>query len=460
MYEFTASTTISLSTVFILFNIASYYGCELVSYDIKGAFLHASFTDQDEPTYIIIRKEVVDIWVKLDPTSIPFVNSRGDLILLLDKFVYGLKQSPIKFQLHLAKTLLSLGYVRCEYDDCLYILKRGEYFSIISTHVDDILQVTNYPGFIKHLHEGLNDAYGTVQFNETADSYLGMNIKRKGNESVIQVDHEGSIQKLLDENLTEKDKACKTPHLDSLFEVEDLEGENSTLSSVQAKKFLSVVMSLMYIARLTRPDILLPVTFLASRSHYATNNDWNKMIRVLRYLRGTPKMGITINCSDLQLVCHCDASYGVHADGRSHTGFVVYMGEHGSYVHAKSNKQKTGSTSSTDAEIIALVDSMKVCVWLKNVLTELDREPVDAVRVCQDNQSGMLMVSENSKCARSKHILTKINYAKDLIDSGIIKVQYLNTHEMSSDLLTKPLSGSVFHKHRSTIMGIHYNDLE
>jgi hypothetical protein len=121
MYEFTASTTISLSTVFILFNIASYYRCELVSYDIKGAFLHASFTDKDEPTYITIRKEVVDIWVKLDPTSIPFVNSRGDLILLLDKFVYGLKQSPIKFQQHLARTLISLGYIRCEFDDCVYV---------------------------------------------------------------------------------------------------------------------------------------------------------------------------------------------------------------------------------------------------------------------------------------------------------------------------------------------------
>jgi hypothetical protein len=287
-----------------------------------------------------------------------------------------------------------------------------------------------------------------------------MNIKRTGLESAIHVDHEGSIQKLLDENLTDLDKACKTPHLDSLFEVEDTVGENYTLSPVQAKRFLSVVMSLMYIARLTRPDILLPVTFLASRSHYATTVDWLKLIRVLRYLRGTPKMGITIKCSDLQLFCHCDASYGVHADGRSHTGFVIYMGEMASYVHAKSNKQKTGSTSSTDAEIIALVDSMKVCVWLKNVLTELDRTPAHAVNICQDNQSGMLMVNDHSRCTRSKHILTKINYAKDLIDTGVIKVNYLNTHEMSSDLLTKPLGGSGFRKHRSKIMGLHYLDLE
>ena len=55
-YEFTASTTISLSMVFILFYIASYYRCELVGYGIIGAFLHASFTDKDEQSYITIRK--------------------------------------------------------------------------------------------------------------------------------------------------------------------------------------------------------------------------------------------------------------------------------------------------------------------------------------------------------------------------------------------------------------------
>jgi hypothetical protein len=88
MYELMASTTMSLSIVFVLFNIASFFGCRLVSYDTKGAFLHASFTEQDEPTYLIVRKEVVNIWGKLDPTALPFVNSKGDLLLLLDKFVY------------------------------------------------------------------------------------------------------------------------------------------------------------------------------------------------------------------------------------------------------------------------------------------------------------------------------------------------------------------------------------
>jgi hypothetical protein len=120
---------------------------------------------------------------------------------------------------------------------------------------------------------------------------------------------------------------------------------------------------------------------------------------------------------------------------------------------AKICKQKTASLSSTDAEIIALVETLKVMVWLQNILVEFDISQIPIPKVMQDNKSGMIMVKEISKCKRSKHILTKINYAKDLFDSKRVEIEYLNTTEMSADLLTKPLGGSLFTKHRDTIMG-------
>jgi hypothetical protein len=200
-------------------------------------------------------------------------------------------------------------------------------FSIISTHVDDILQVTNTTELVEHLHQSLNDTYGEVQFNQQANAYLGMNIHRSLDGKTIQVDHAGSISKLVDEVLTDKDQMCKTPHVEDMFDNNDDEESNPRLVvEPQLKKFLSIVMSLMYIARLTRPDILLPVTYLATRTHFATHLDWDKLIRVLRYMKGTPNLGVMVKCADLELHCHCDASYGVHQDGRSHTGFVIYLG--------------------------------------------------------------------------------------------------------------------------------------
>jgi hypothetical protein len=433
----------------------------MVTYDIKGAFLNAAFTDNDEPTYIIIRKEVVDLWVLIDPSAIQYVSPKGDLIISLEKFVYGLKQAPIKFQEHLRNVLKLLGYVKSIYDDCLYTRILGDKFSFISTHVDDILQVSNSNEMIEHLYHGLLKAYGTVTFNKTADAYLGMSITRSLDGHLIEINQSGAISLLLEKYLTEKDHSVKTPHLDTLFDQQDDEElDENKLNDEQSKKFLSIVMSLMYIARLTRPDILLPVTYLATRSHYATKMDWDKLIRILRYLKQNSNLGITVKCEELQLYCHCDASYGIHKEGRSHTGFVIYMGYTNSYVFAKSSKQKIGSTSSTDAEIIALVDSLKVLVWLKNVLTELDIVQVKSATVYQDNKSGIYMITDISKCNRSKHLLTKIDFAKDLQISKVIDIVYLNTNDMSSDLLTKPLSGSLFIKHRNTIMNTSCNIID
>jgi len=174
----------------------------MVSYDIKGAFLNAVFTDEDEPTYVVIRKEVAELWSQLDPTSEPYRNKKGEFLLALDKFAYGLKQSPIKFQQHLRKVLQNIGYVESQYDDCLYTKVTSHTFSIISTHVDDILQVSNCRLMTQELHQGLIDAYTTVTYNPNADSYLGMSITRNDDGHEIFFNQSGSIEKLLQEGIS------------------------------------------------------------------------------------------------------------------------------------------------------------------------------------------------------------------------------------------------------------------
>lgn len=53
--------------------------------------MNAVFTKDDVPMYVVIRKEVADLWALIDPTCSEYRNQKGDLILTLDKFVYGLK---------------------------------------------------------------------------------------------------------------------------------------------------------------------------------------------------------------------------------------------------------------------------------------------------------------------------------------------------------------------------------
>jgi len=89
LYDFVSSATISLQVVYLLFNIASYYKCMLQTVDIRGAFLNAQFTSDDKPIYLRINKDIVPYWILQDSSAAPNVTEQGQLLLLLDRFIYG-----------------------------------------------------------------------------------------------------------------------------------------------------------------------------------------------------------------------------------------------------------------------------------------------------------------------------------------------------------------------------------
>ena len=60
---------------------------------------------------------------------------------------------------------------------------------------------------------------------------------------------------------------------------------------------------------------------------------------------------------DLSVLVYVDASYGVHADGKSHTGVVIYLG-----VHVHSGK------SSTETELVRLSDSLSQGIWTRTFI--------------------------------------------------------------------------------------------
>jgi hypothetical protein len=409
MYDLISSATVALASVFLLINIASYFNAQLSTFDIGGAFLHASFGPEDPTTFIRINKEVTDIWILQDPSAAPYVDRNGTLLLQLDKFIYGLKQSPMKFQEHLTNVLTNqLGYRKLNNDECLFIRHSPAGFSILSLHVDDILQVSTSPTLFEELKAGLIAVYKDVTAHQHATSYLGMGIARSPDGKEIKLTQEGLAKRLVDKYPKRDDDKAKypTPAAEDLFDTESPETE-ILLDSVQKKEFLSLIMTLMYLARLTRPDIILATTYLACRTHCPTVKDGRSLERIIRYLDRTSKDGVTINCTDLQLHCSCDASYGVHTpdvNAKGHTGFLVGFGKNFSYIHARSGKQKVASTSSTDAEIVAMVDAIKLSVWLRDILAELDVTDLQQIVLQQDNMSAIQLVTEKPALKRTRHL--------------------------------------------------------
>jgi hypothetical protein len=61
-----------------------------------------------------------------------------------------------------------------------------------------------------------------------------------------------------------------------------------------------------------------------------------------------------------------------------------------------------------------------------------------------DNQS-CVNISENPVFNdRSKHIEIKYHFIRDMVQKGVVKLQYISTDEQIEDILTKPMSKAKF----------------
>ena len=147
----------------------------------------------------------------------------------------------------------------------------------------------------------------------------------------------------------------RSPATSGLFDTRD---GAVLVSETQRSWFHSVVAKRAYLAKCARPECLTAVAFLATRVTKCTMDDVEKLKRVVQYIAYTRERGVILRPGKLG-VCvrlYVDAAYGVHGDGKSHTGSCVVIGEVGA-VHCKSCKQSIVTKSSTEAELIALSDS-------------------------------------------------------------------------------------------------------
>jgi len=80
------------------------------------------------------------------------------------------------------------------------------------------------------------------------------------------------------------------------------------------------------------PDIQSTVAVLATRVREPNESDWNKMVRLLKYLNGTRQKCLTLRVDKLNILkWYVDVSFAVHPDFKRHTGGVLSM-DHGALI--------------------------------------------------------------------------------------------------------------------------------
>ena len=89
------------------------------------------------------------------------------------------------------------------------------------------------------------------------------------------------------------------------------------------KRFHSKVAQLLYLSKRIRMDNLTAIAFLTTRVTMATKEDDGKLLRLLKYLRGTQEIDLMLDGQQgMSLEVYGDASHVVHDDAKGRSGAI------------------------------------------------------------------------------------------------------------------------------------------
>jgi hypothetical protein len=332
-----------------------------------------------------------------------------------------------------------------QFDECLFYaqLRDGSQLLVL-THVDDMLCV----GLERHLqqvraHLQRRFQQITAQLDEPEMSYLGLTIRRdraKGELSLSQVKH---VDGVCNDLGISSDPIVPTPYDSKVFEIDE---QSQLIDAGRAKVFKSVAASLQWLV-CTRPDIRLITHFLLTRPR-PTEQDWDKLLRVGRYLKGTRDLPLIMRKSTIVLRGSADASHACHPNDRyvGHTGGAIWIGETGAPVATFCTKQKLTAHSSMEAELIALDTVVLTGLWLLAILKEVGILDHDAYFECeQDNQTAISSLMGN-EAPSGVHRAVNIKYywMRDRVKENALSLTWVSTDRIIANGFTKGLTRSQY----------------
>ena len=460
-YGETYAPVVKLTSVRIILAFANTFNYEIMSFDVKTAFLHARLP--------------YSIYVKQIP-GYPEENPRTVLKLLVA--LYGLKQSAYEWYKLLSSTFGSLGLLRCEADHAVFI---GRWTTpphlsipapsstipltlIIPIHVDDGLAVSNSLPLYKWFVAEMSKKIDFVCLGAVVNSrYLGQHIIRDRPNKTIKISQSDLISDLLEDwGMTD----CKPANVPLSYNLHNLppcspNACNKIPDRDIVISYQRLVGSITYLAICTRPD--LAYAAMALGQHNAESPTHAHLVAakgVLRYLAGTLEICLIFSPSNRSLpssvqphthACGLsDADWASdEKDRKSVSGYCFYYFQ--CLVSWSARKQRTVSTSSTESEYYALSNTIKEAIWIHLFLSLMHLPHPKTISILCDNQSTQSIANTDAISSRTKHIDVSHHFICEHIANGSFSTVWVPTSDMVADIFTKPLLHNLFSRHRDSL---------
>ena len=209
------------------------------------------------------------------------------------------------------------------------------------------------------------------------------------------------------------------------------------------KIFRTLAGKLQYLT-LTRPDIQFAVNYVCQKMHSPMVSDFNFLKRILRYVKGTTTMGISIiKDTDFKLRAYSDSDWGgCSTTKRSTGGYCTFLGSN--LISWSSQKQSTVSQSSTEAEYRSQSETACEITWLCILLRELGVPLPEKPELYGDNLSSVHLTSNPAYHKRSKHFALHYHFVRERVALKALVVKHIPAHQQIADIFTKSLPTAAF----------------
>jgi hypothetical protein len=408
----TYAATLAGRSFRMLMAIAAKFDLELKQYDVANAFVHAA-----------IDREIF--------MRMPRGYQKPGTLLKVQKALYGLRISPLLWQKEFTATLAQIGFKQVPQEPCCMI-KDGV---IIFFYVDDII--------IAYHSKQQEEAMKAIKLiqdkylctgGDDLQWFLGVEVIRDRTQKTIQLSQAAYADKI-SQLTSRQDIRHDTPMSSIELKPRDGLAEPTEINGYQRK-----IGSLLFAAVTTRPDIAFAASRLARFLVNPGTEHHDAADRVLLYLTRTKALALELGRGE-DLEVASDASFADNTlDRKSSQGYAIKL--FGGLIAWRASKQDTVTTSTTEAELLALSQVAKEAIFTSRLLKELQvalSDPIITIK-CDNTQTIRLVNEDVAKLqTKLRHVDIHHHWLRQEVTRKMIKVEYIPSDNIIADGFTKAL---------------------
>ena len=148
------------------------------------------------------------------------------------------------------------------------------------------------------------------------------------------------------------------------------------------------------------------------------------------------------------IVGYANSSYAGDLDDRKWiTGYYFFLG--GGIITWCNKRQRTVSTSTLEAEYMAMSYRAREDVWIRRLLNELlPKQAIRKMEMLGDNETSLTLTRnlESQNC--TKHIDIMHHHIRELVENGQLAIEWISSSNMLADGLMKALPAGPFKRYR------------